>query len=229
MIRSTAAMNLSQSNTFQEFQSAVVPGIEGLYRSTLAIFDVALPAGACILVVGAGGGRELETFSTSSRNYRLVGVDPSPEMLALARDVVDQRCLQQRATLHQGVVDDLPENVLYDAATSFLVMHFLEDDGSKQRYLEAIRKRIRLGSPYVHVDVCFDGLDTFSRLQPVYAAHAMLNGLDPNQAVSVSKRVGTMPILSEDALYQHFKQAGFKIVAPFFKGLWYAGWWLEAI
>ena len=221
-------MNLSSSNTFQDFQSAVVPGVDGLHRSTLAIFAVALKAGASILVVGAGGGRELETFGTSSGNYLLVGVDPSPEMLALARDAVERRGMEQRASLYQGVVDDLPDKPLYDAATSFFVMHFLENDGSKQRYLSAIRRRLRAGAPYVHVDACFDGSDAFGRLEPVYAAHAMLNGLEPEQAVLLSKRVGAMPILSEEALCRLFKEAGFRVIAPFFKGLWYTGWWLEA-
>jgi hypothetical protein len=79
------------------------------------------------------------------------------------------------------------------------------------------------------VDVCFHSPDAFERLRPVYAAHAELNGLDPKKADEVARRVGTMPILSEEALEHRFAESGYKIVTPFFRGLWYAGWWLETV
>ncbi len=222
-------MNLTSSNSFQAFQSAVVPGIEGLHRSMRAIFDVVLQDEASVLVVGAGGGRELETLGASPRSYRMVGVDPSPEMLALAQLSVRNHGLMQRTTLHEGLLDDLPPAELFDAATSFFVMHFLRDDGAKRHFLETVRKRLPEGAPYLHIDVCFDSLDSFERLRPVYAAHAELNGLDPQKASEVSTRVGTMPVISEEALEQRFRETGFGVVAPFFRGLWYTGWWLETI
>ena len=83
-------------------------------------------------------------------------------------------------------------------------MHFLKDKDEKQDYLASIRKRLRPASPYVHVDVCFDGRADFERLQPVYAAHAMLNGIAEVTAYTVSKGVGTMPIISEEVLRRRF-------------------------
>jgi tRNA (cmo5U34)-methyltransferase len=43
--------------------------------------DVSLPTGAEVLIVGAGGGREIEALAPSDKAYRLTGVDPSGDML----------------------------------------------------------------------------------------------------------------------------------------------------
>lgn len=194
-----------------------------------AIFDVVLRDQASILVVGAGGGRELETLGSSSKSYRLVGVDPSSEMLALAQSSVEKHALAQRTMLIEGFVDDLPPEVLHEAATSLFVMHFLADDGAKRDLLKAIRQRLQVGAPYLHVDVCFESIEVFERLRPVYVAHAEANGLESKQAVEVARRVGTMPIISVSLLEARFTEAGFRMITPFFRGLWYAGWWLEAV
>jgi hypothetical protein len=50
------------TGAFRSFQTAVVPGLDGLHRATRCIVDDRLNAGATILVVGAGGGRELQTL-----------------------------------------------------------------------------------------------------------------------------------------------------------------------
>ncbi|MCZ9687220.1 class I SAM-dependent methyltransferase [Pseudomonas aeruginosa] len=43
------------------------------------------PADADILVLGAGGGPELKAFTEMQPGWRIYGVDPSAEMLDLAR------------------------------------------------------------------------------------------------------------------------------------------------
>lgn len=216
------------NDAFRPFQTAVVPGVDGLHRAMRSILDTELSEEATILVVGAGGGRELQTLGASPASYRLVGVDPSPEMLGIARAYVAADKLDHRTTLVEGVVDSLPEDELFDAATALFVMHFLPDDGAKLSFLASIRKRLKPGAPYVHVDVCFDDGTMFERLEPVYARHAVLGGLTPDAAADVAARVGAMPIVPETVIRERLRQSGFRLVAPFFRGLWYAGWWAEA-
>jgi tRNA (cmo5U34)-methyltransferase len=216
------------TDPFRSFQTAVVPGLDGLHRAMRAIFDTVLHDRATILVVGAGGGHELQTLGASSRSYALVGVDPSPEMLGIARACVRADGLGPRTELVEGTVDSLPDDRRFDAASALFVMHFLPDDGSKARFLDGIRKRLERGAPYIHVDVCLDGPSEFERLQPVYAAHAVLGGLSPDAADRVAARVGTMPVLPERVTRERLEQSGFRVVTPFFRGLWYAGWWTEA-
>jgi hypothetical protein len=37
-----------------------------------------------------------------------------------------------------------------------------------------------------------------------------------------------MPIISEAETRELLAQSGFRVVAPFYRGLWYSGWWAEA-
>ena len=55
-----------------------------------------------------------------------------------------------------------------------------------------------------------------------------MGGLAPDAAAEVASRVGAMPIVSDTVIRERLTQSGFKIVAPFYRGLWYAGWWAEA-
>lgn len=215
-------------DAFRPFQTSVVPGVEGLHRIMRAIFETILQPGAQILIAGAGGGREIETLGASNADYRLVGVDPSPDMLRIARATVDAHEWSGRTTLVEGTVCGLPDGAHFDAATALFVMHFLPDDGAKLDFLRSIRRRLKPSAPYIHVDVCFDDAAMFARLQPVYARHASLGGLAAAAATDIAAKVGAMPIVSEAIIHQRLAKAGFTLVAPIYRGLWYAGWWAEA-
>jgi tRNA (cmo5U34)-methyltransferase len=220
-------MPLPADIDYRQFQDAVVPGIAGLHRSMQAILDSALVAEANVLIVGAGGGREIETIGASPRRYQMVGVDASPEMLAQARRCVDSAGLADRTELVRGDVSDL-SNDLHHAATALFVMHFLPDDGSKASFLYQIRRRLHTGGTYLHVDVCFDGREHYERGAAAYVAQAQLGGLSADGAQRVAKAVADMPIIPETTLLDRFQQAGFAALTPFFRGLWYTGWWAEA-
>lgn len=212
---------------YRRFQRIVVPGVDSLNRTMRAILDSALPDGASILIVGAGGGREIEALGTSPRSYRMLGVDPADDMLAMARAQADAMNVSKRVQLVCGMVDDLSDRP-HDAATSMFVMHFVPV-GEKAPHLRQIRNRLRPGAPYLHVDVCYNGPEDYERLAPVYARHAEMGGLPPEQAADLAVRVGTMPVTSEAATLDYMTRSGFRLVSPFFRGLWYAGWWLEAV
>ena len=55
-----------------------------------------------------------------------------------------------------------------------LVMHFLDDSGSKANYLAAIRRRVRPGGPLILADVSFDDRTAFERMHPTFMRHAEL-------------------------------------------------------
>jgi SAM-dependent methyltransferase len=77
-----------------------------------------------ILVVGAGGGAEIERFLPDNPGWRLSGVDPSQDMLDLAAAKAD-RLVRDRVKLIRGTVDDAPGAQRFDAATCLYVLHFL--------------------------------------------------------------------------------------------------------
>jgi tRNA (cmo5U34)-methyltransferase len=221
-------------SNYRHFQS-VIPGVDGLYRSVRGIMDATLPENARILIAGAGAGREIEALGASSKEYRLTGFDPSADMLALASTFAEAPSLKDRVTLINGIVDDVESDPPFDGATSILVMHFLPDDGAKERYLKAIRRRLKSGAPYVHVDVSFDDRAMFDRLAPAVREHALLAGLPQAVAEGPAAHIGRMAfsdsvscIIPEERTRALMSSGGFGSVTPFFRGFWYAGWWAQA-
>ena len=99
-----------------------------------------------LLVVGAGGGAEIESFLPANPDWRLTGVDPSAEMLALARAKAEHRRVLDRVTLLRGTVDELPDDGRFDAAVCLFVLHFLPDE-AKLATLRGIYHRLRPRAP----------------------------------------------------------------------------------
>ena len=213
----------------------VMPGVDALYRCIRAICDAKLSPDANILIVGAGGGREIEALVASPHHYRLTGIDPSDAMLDVAREYVASAEASERVELIQGLTADLPETANFDAATSILVMHFLPDDGSKEAYLGEIRKRLKTGATYLHADVTFGDRAEFEALASAMREHAALVGLaeiadaPPTAIAKMAFEQPTSNIISEARAHELFASTGFRVVAPFYRGFWYAGWWLEAV
>lgn len=63
-----------------------VPGYADLHRMAMLLLEERASQHSDILVYGAGDGLELKAFAEAQPDWRLVGVDPSEEMLDLARE-----------------------------------------------------------------------------------------------------------------------------------------------
>ena len=212
---------------YREMQRAI-PGIDGLYLGARAILESTLGQEARVLVVGAGGGREIETLGRSSHSFHIVAVDPSEKMLAMAAEHAAAPGLLGQVELLHGEVTDVAVSSPFDAATSLLVMHFLPDDGTKEAYLRAIRARLTPGAPLLLADVSVDDRENFERMTLAFLAHAELNGLARDKAAVGPKTIAALPVVSEARTRALLATAGFTQVTPFFRGLWYAGWWCTA-
>ena len=68
-----------------------VPGFRDLQRMAALLLAERLDATAQLLVLGAGGGLELKAFAEMQSAWHFDGVDPSAEMLDLARYIIDTR------------------------------------------------------------------------------------------------------------------------------------------
>jgi SAM-dependent methyltransferase len=98
-----------------------------------------------VLVVGAGGGAEIE-WLPSNLGWRMTGVDPSRDMLAVAQTRAEQLGVTDRVSLIQGTIHDVPAAARFDAATCLFVLHFL-GDADKLELLREINARRRAASP----------------------------------------------------------------------------------
>lgn len=217
---------------YRRFQR-IVPGIEGLYEVLLALCEQRLADNEPVLISGVGGGRELAALAGSSRQFRITGVDPSRSMLDVARDHLAHEA-NDRVVLTQGVVDDLPIEQSFAAATSILIMHFLPDDGSKLDYLRAIRTRLRPGASYFHSDVSITGPSELHSLGPAITYRGQALGL-PQNVWSIPEVFGQNGLASDPTMIVDpsrvealLGEAGFRVLAMPHRCMWFTSWLAEA-
>jgi tRNA (cmo5U34)-methyltransferase len=146
-------------------------------------------------------------------------------MLAVAQSKVESLGLGDRVTLHQGVVQDLPQ-VPFNAATSLLVMHFLPDDGTKLDYLKAIAARLQSGSPFMLVDMQGDKQsEEFERLVDGWQTRAKMAGMATERLAETRDKIYQhLPCIPESRTLELLKQAGFRGMTRFYTGFTFAGW-----
>ena len=98
------------------------------------------------------GGNELSAWGPSNPKWTFSGVDPSEEMLKIAKNKAVQLGLESRVRLIQGMIDDLPlPDSKFGAASCILVLHFIDDDREKLKLLKSIKDHLKSGAPFVLV------------------------------------------------------------------------------
>jgi len=205
---------------YAEGPPRLVPGFADLQRMIMLLLSEHAPDDARVLVVGAGGGLEIKTFAEARPGWRFDGVDPSAEMLNLARATLGP--LGARAQLHEGIIDVAPDGP-FDAASCILTLHFVERE-ERLRTLKEVRRRLRSGAPFAVAHFSFpqDERDLWlSR----YAAFAVSSGVEPSQAANaISMIAARLPILAPEEDERLLRDAGFGGVSLFYTGFAFRGW-----
>ena len=129
----------------------MVPGFADMQRMCLLLLAENAPRDARILVLGAGGGLELEVFAKAQPHWRFDGVDPSAEMLALAQTRLHAHLA--RMQFHHGFIDAAPAGP-FDAACCLLTLHFIARD-ERRRTLAQVHRRLKPGAPFVAAHFSF--------------------------------------------------------------------------
>lgn len=162
----------------------LVPGYAELHEISAAVLAARLPERARVLVVGAGTGTETLALAQANPGWELVGVDPSADMLAVARRRAGAAELTN-VSFHEGYVADLPSGVRFDAAVSLLVMHFVATDDAKRAYLGEIAARLRSGAPLLLCDLMEHDEDDLD----VIAEYACARGVDEEALAGIRSRL----------------------------------------
>lgn len=200
-----------------------LPGLDALHSMTAILLAERVPEDATILVLGAGGGMELKALAEAHAGWRFVGVDPSREMLDLARSTLG--ALGGRVELIEGYIDDAPPGP-FDGATCLLTLHFL-DAPERRRTLRAIHRRLKSDAPLVAAHGSFPQHDGSERERWIarYAAFGLASGADPEKvqfakaAVASGTTMLTPP--QDEAILSH---AGFHDVQLFYAAFTWRGW-----
>jgi tRNA (cmo5U34)-methyltransferase len=202
-----------------------VPGLADLQRMAMLLLAEHARGGADILVLGAGGGLELKLFAEAQKHWRLLGVDPSAEMLDLARSTLGP--LQSRAELVEGTIDAAPLGP-FDGATCLLTLHFLPRD-ERLRTLREVRRRLKPGAPFVAAHHSFAKDEQGRRWLSRFAEFAVLNGLEAEKAAAMPTALADhLPALSPEEDEALLREAGFGDVALFYAALTFRGWVVRA-
>lgn len=199
-----------------------VPGLESLHKMTGMLLAERVPEAGRVLVLGAGGGLELKALAETYPGWRFDGVDPSGDMLALARQVLGP--LAGRADLHQGYVDATPDGP-FDGAVCLLTFHFIARD-QRLETLWQLRSRLRPGAPLVLAHISFPQEEP-ARSQWIarhagYAEGRTAQGaaLD-NALAAMGSRLTILAPEEEEAM---LAEAGFADISLFYAALSFRGW-----
>lgn len=200
--------------SYAETARKKVPGYADLHRMTAILLSERASAAAEILVVGAGGGLELKALAEAEPGWRFTGVDPSAEMLDLARQTLGP--LESRADLRQGTIDAAPAGP-FDGATCLLTLHFLQRD-ERLRTLREIHRRLRPGAALV---VAHHSVAEGAGPRLWLARSLAFGGSDRDTAATMAERLPVLTAADDEAL---LRDAGFSAVTLFYAGFSLRGW-----
>lgn len=200
-----------------------VPGHQDMLRISVLLLAEDVPDEANMLVVGAGGGIELRHFAQARPCWHFTGVDPSPQMLAVARQTLGE--FNGRCDLVEGTIDDAPPGP-FDGASCLLTLHMIPDDGAKLATLQAIRSRLRPEARLVIVDHCLDKSDPhFEHKLGRYARFALDSGAPPEDVARACEGIRQfVPMVSREREARLLGEAGFRDIDIFYAGLLWTGW-----
>jgi tRNA (cmo5U34)-methyltransferase len=199
-----------------------VPGFADLHRMTALLLAERTPAAGRVLVLGAGGGLELDAFARAQPGWTFDGVDPSADMLRLAAATTAAHA--DRIRLHQGYVDSAPDGP-FDAAAALLTFHFIPRD-QRLDTLTALRRRLKPGAPFGLAHISFPQAEPErSTWVARHVAFGAPDGADPARLEHARQAIATrLSILAPDEEEAMLRDAGFTGVRLFYAGLSFRGW-----
>lgn len=210
-----------------------VPGYDSLLRMSRILLAERVPANGRVLVVGAGGGLELEDMALVHPGWHFDGVDPSQPMLDLAAQRLQSAGVAgDRVALHHGYVQSAPEGP-FDGATCLLTFHFVPR-AERAAMVAEIRRRLKPGAPLVvaHLSVADgsglggdDGAGERDLWLSRYAAFQVASDVSPEHAARARDKVAAeLAVLTPEEDEAELRDAGFGDVRMFYMGFAFRGW-----
>lgn len=200
-----------------------VPGYREIHRLAAILISERAPERARVLVLGAGGGLEIKALAEARQGWTFDGVDPARPMLDLAEKTLGP--LASRARLHEGYIDDAPDGP-FDAATSFLTLHFLGPD-ERRRTAAEVRRRLAPGAPFVVAHMSLPQRDADERAMWLsrYAEYAHDSGISREITERARATVESdVPILTPEQDEAILRDAGFTDIVQFYSAFTFRGW-----
>ncbi|MBI3794455.1 MAG: class I SAM-dependent methyltransferase [Nitrospinae bacterium] len=215
--------NAEMAEKYSAMIRTTIPGYEDLHHMALSLLYLRVPEEGSVLVVGAGDGHELLSLKRARPTWRLTGVDPSAEMLSVARKRLSAEGFD--AELFAGKTGVLPSEEKFDAATAILVMHFVRGTDGKFAFLRDIAGRLKKGAVYVHAELCAEKEEHSSAMESAWTRFQISKGQAEEEVADRNKRRANsvFPLSAEEA-EKLFLESGFSDAKLFYKVLNFHGW-----
>ena len=189
-----------------------IAGYDAMHQVIAEVLVAALPAqdAASLLLVGVGTGNDLKPFARyAGAGLRFTGVDPSADMLAVAKEKLAATGLLERTSLHACELHELPRGPVFDGAEMIGVLHHLPGDDARLGLLREIAGRLKPGAPFVLG--CRVGDDPL--LRAVEERRILASGWGPEALEQRRKAMTSLrPPASDAEVFALLAQAG--LVAP---------------
>lgn len=232
-------MSLAAAARYDRIAQLLIPGYSSLARlgvALLATSPLGSTPGAAILVAGCGTGAELLEARRQRPDWRLTAIDPSPAMLAAARE----RLTGEQGNAGEGIswqdarLEDLDTTTGFDGALAVLVLQGLPDDGSKLKFLTALARSLRPGGQVLLVDLMQGGKSALQEQlaaarQAFQRAAGPLDGLGAADEASLLGLTEAVHPIGPSRLAALVEAAGFSDPAPVFRALDYEGVLLQRL
>lgn len=208
-----------------------LPTYDPMLRLSQTFLRANLEENASLLILGGGGGNELKAFGPTNLGWKFTAVDPSKDMLEIAKMKVNQMEMDNRVELIHGTIEDVPIETRFDAATCILVLHFIPNINDKLALLKKVRSHLKPGSPFVLVSKFGNPTDPeFQELVTLWKNYWLDTTKLPEEKVEeLMKGTLTEFSISEEKLRDLLEEAGFHRIANFFKTNHFGGWICHAV
>lgn len=202
------------------------PTYDSLFRLIQAYLREKVDKKSDLLIVGGGGGSELALLGPNNPAWTFTVVDPAPAMLDMAKEKATHLQVTDQASFIEGTVHAVEEHVVFDAATMILVLHFIADDQEKLSQLQAIRKRLTKGAPFVLAAMYGDRDDPeFETLFQLWKAYWFDTTALSKEAIDdMAKTIQKLSFVPEQGIEDLLLRAGFGQVTKFFQTNMIGAW-----
>lgn len=149
--------------------------------------------------------------------------------MEICRKNIEEKGLTPCCTFHEGYVAILPENRLYDAATSILVSQFLPKLEERRQFFQSIAARLRPGGYFITSDLAADTLaPEFKDLLEPWMRTMKLSGVS-NQELEMRRAAFSdnpilAAVLAPKILEELIASSGFEAPMQFYQFMTMPAW-----
>ncbi|EPD51350.1 hypothetical protein HMPREF1210_01948 [Paenisporosarcina sp. HGH0030] len=218
--------DLEMAREYDKGIRRALPTYDALFRMVQSFLRANVNDSAKVLVIGAGGGNEIVTFGTANPTWTFAGVDPSEAMLEVAMQKAKNAGIEDRVSIHTGIVEQIEFNETFDAATCLLVLHFVETVEEKLSLLKTVRERLQPGAPFVLVSMFGDqsNPEFDERMNLWKSIWLDLTDLTQEDVEAMEESVRELSFIPATQIEELLQQAGFERVTQFFSTTLFGGW-----